>query len=97
MTCIAHIHHALRHVDAAAGNVAVGIDVRYAIDRAGVDTHSHRQAAFAQFPRQFQCAAGWCLYIAKEDKCRAVAGGQHNEVVFILEALVGGAARNSSL
>jgi hypothetical protein len=70
---VSAIHDALRNVDTATSNVAVGIDVRNPIDRAGMNAHSQLNLGIvAQSPAQLQCAANRSFGIAKENKCHAV-------------------------
>ena len=63
---IAAIHDALRDVDAAAGDVAVGVDVRNAVDRAAVNSDAQLDVRMAAKNfRQLQRAADGGLRIAK--------------------------------
>ena len=51
VACIAAIHHTLCNVNAAACDVAVSVNVRDAVDRAGMYTHSQFYVGmFAQNP-----------------------------------------------
>ena len=84
---IAAIHDALRDVDAAAGDVAVGVDVRNAVDRAAVNSDAQLDVRMAaENFRQLQRAADGGLRIAKEHQRHSVSGRQTNEPVGGLRA-----------
>ena len=88
MTGVAAVHHALGHVDAAAGDVGVGVDVVHAIDRAAVDPHAKRErGSVSERAADFEGAAQGRLRVAEKDERHAVAGRQTYQLLRGLRAL----------
>jgi hypothetical protein len=72
----------LSEVDAAAGDVSPGIDVRDPVDWAGIPSHPHPQMRPAsERPRQLHRATQGRHRIAEEDEGYPVAGGKTDRIV----------------
>ena len=75
------IHHSLRDVDAYAGNVFALVCILHLMDRAAVDSHSHRQTWLrAQSVADLQGAFNRLFHRTGENQRHAIAGRQNGEL-----------------
>src|SRR5205814_5361012 len=78
---ISAVHHSLRDIDADAGNVFALVCVLHVMDRAAVDTHSHRQTWLRpQSMADLQGAFGRLFHRSGENQRHAIAGRQDGKL-----------------
>ncbi len=78
---ITAIHHALRHVNASAGQVGPPVHVRHLADRAAVDPHAHRKLGmFLERFGNLERAPGRLLRALAKDERHAIAGREPDEL-----------------
>src|SRR5262250_277460 len=85
MSCVSAIHHPLGYIDAASSNVAIGIDVLYALDRSCVNAHPQlKLGVVSQRPTDLDGAASRRFRVPKEDQCHAIPGRQAQQLAALL-------------
>jgi hypothetical protein len=74
VTGVPAIHHALRHVNASAGNVGLFVQITDFIDRAAVNAHPHVKFGMTlQRLANFHCAQHRRFGASAENKCATIA------------------------
>src|SRR5437763_8961000 len=80
MSRVPAIHHPLRQVNSTASHVAIGIDIRNAVNRSGVGAHADLYMWIcAQSPADFNRAACRGFWVAEEYKSHAVTARQSHQ------------------
>src|SRR5215831_10726373 len=81
MSGITTIHHALSHIDSAAGHVHVCVDVGHSIDGPGVHTHSESNfRVSSEGATDFDSATHRRFRIAKKNQSHSVSRRQSQQL-----------------
>jgi|HubBroStandDraft_4_1064222.scaffolds.fasta_scaffold56473_2 hypothetical protein len=85
MACVAAVHHPLGDIDPPAGDITIGVDVRDAVHRPGMNAHAKLDVGmFTKTVVQFYGAANGSFGIVEENQRHPVAGWQADESILSL-------------